>query len=631
MTAYVFDIECDNLYRDVTKIHCLSYTPVNELNVTTLYDYQDIIKFLNNAKCLIGHNIVAYDVPVLKKILGVSITAKLYDTLALSWVLEEDRPKHGLESYGADFNLPKLEIDDWQNLTKKQYTQRCERDVEINYKLWHQQIKYLKMLYAGDKSNLDRYLQYLTFKMHTAGMAEREGWYVDLDLITSSIATLEKEQQEKFTQLAEVMPIVPKYKTKTKPKVMYKKDGSLSAHGEKWLELVGDKDVDEYEVLDSMEPPNPNSDIQVKDWLFNLGWEPCTYKFVKDKKTGDERQIPQVRVKGVLTDSVLLLAEKEPAVKVLEGLTVVSHRLGFFKSLYENHEEYDTDVLGSTVHVGPLVRASVGGLTNTLRFKHSAPLANIPGVDSPWGKEIRGSLISRDGMVLCGADLVSLEATTKRHYIYPYDPDYADTLGVPGFDEHLDLALFAGYVTQQQVDDYQDGKDPGGKVKAIRKIFKMVNYSSVYGVGAAKLARQSGMSVDEAKKLLAAYWKRNWAVKKVSKSFKIKILAGQKWVFNPVSKFWYTLRHEKDVFSTVNQGTGAFIFDSWVARYTTKRPNILGQFHDESINQLPDQPEEKINHTSTLLWAINHLNSSLNLNVDLKIDIQYGYRYSEIH
>jgi hypothetical protein len=101
------------------------------------------------------------------------------------------------------------------------------------------------------------------------------------------------------------------------------------------------------------------------------------------------------------------------------------------------------------------------------------------------------------------------------------------------------------------------------------------------------------------------------------------------WVQNPVSKFWHSLRYEKDTFSTINQSTGAYCFDKWVAYYRIKRPNILGQFHDESINLVKKGDEDV--HSAALNWAIKKLNEDLKLNVDLGIDIQYGQKYSDVH
>jgi len=168
-------------------------------------------------------------------------------------------------------------------------------------------------------------------------------------------------------------------------------------------------------------------------------------------------------------------------------------------------------------------------------------------------------------------------------------------------------------------------------LKSLRKNYKVVNYSATYGVGAAKLSRETGMTVPEAKKLLDAYWQRNWSVAQFASDNlkKVKTVAGQMWIQNPVSKFWHTLRYEKDVFSTLNQSTGAYCFDKWLAYYLSVRPNIIGQFHDESINIVKKGDEEL--HKATLIAAMDKLNKELKLNVELGIDVQFGNKYSEIH
>jgi len=165
----------------------------------------------------------------------------------------------------------------------------------------------------------------------------------------------------------------------------------------------------------------------------------------------------------------------------------------------------------------------------------------------------------------------------------------------------------------------------------VRKKAKTTTYSATYGVGKAKLARTAGISEVEAKKLLEGFWKLNWAVEEFSKSLEVKTVGGQMWVKNPVSGFWYALRYEKDKFSTVNQSTGAYCFDTWVAYYLTKRPNIVGQFHDESVNRLIDTPEERQAHTEYLKWAIGKVNEKLKLNIDLDVDVQFGSTYAQIH
>ena len=207
---------------------------------------------------------------------------------------------------------------------------------------------------------------------------------------------------------------------------------------------------------------------------------------------------------------------------------------------------------------------------------------------------------------------------------------------MPGFDEHLDLAVKAGYLGSDDYDFYISSdedtvsdKTRFKSIKKIRKKFKPVNYSSVYGVGRVKLARTTGMSEQEAQLMLDAYWSRNWAVKAFAGDQEVKTVGGQMWVRNPVNKYWYTLRYEKDIFSTLNQGTGAYCFDQWVAYYLTQRPNIIGQFHDESINVVKKGEEKQ--HEHVLKWAIRKVNEKLKLNIDLDVDVQFGNRYSEIH
>ena len=613
----VFDVEANGLLDKATKIHCLSYTSDGK-DYKTIFDYSDMRDLILSQHGLVGHNIIRYDVPLIEKILGIKIKARLFDTLPMSWVLNLTRSKHGLESFGEDFGIPKPHINDWHNLTNEEYAHRCTEDVKINWCLWQDLLKRFMFLYKS-KSELDKFFRYLEFKMDCAASAEKVGWKLDVELAQKCVADLTKQKADKEAELISVMPKRKVTTKKSRPKNCFRKDGTASAHGQRWFDLLQENGLPlhfdgEVEVIKKWEDPNPNSTDQVKDWLYSLGWEPCTFKYDKNKETGEERKIPQVRKDGELTDSVKLIAETNPTVEVLEGLTVMQHRLGIFQGFIDCEQD-------------GYVRAEIDGLTNTLRFKHKKPLVNLPGVDRPWGKEIRGCLTAPTGYVLCGADMTSLEDTTKRHYMQPYDPDYVHEMSQKGFDPHLDLAKHAGEIRQSDIDAYNHGTKP--ELKALRKNYKVVNYSATYGVGAAKLSRTTGMSVPQSQALLDAYWNRNWSVKKFSEDQTIRQINGEMWVQNPVSGFWHSLRYEKDVFSTLNQSTGAYCFDKWVAYYRTRRPNIIGQFHDESINLVKEGEQNE--HSDALNWAIEKLNQELKLNVDLGIDIQYGQRYSDVH
>jgi DNA polymerase I-like protein with 3'-5' exonuclease and polymerase domains len=229
-------------------------------------------------------------------------------------------------------------------------------------------------------------------------------------------------------------------------------------------------------------------------------------------------------------------------------------------------------------------------------------------------------------MVLCGADMVSLEDTTKRHYMVPFDPEYVKEMCQEGFDPHLDLAAFAGAITREQVEQHKEGKI---NLKAIRSQYKAANYSCVYGVGKTKLARTLGISLKEAAKLIEDYWKRNFSVRKAVEKFEMKTVGPYMWVKNPVSGFWHNLRSEKDAFSTVNQSTGVYAFDTWL--YFVRKQGVVKrlEMHDEIGFYLPKGEEAK--YEALLKGAISKANDKLKLNVLLYIDVQFGRSYAETH
>lgn len=620
----IFDIETDGLLEEATKIHVLSWMDKNG-EVQHTHDQFMMAVLLTQAETLVGHNIIRFDIPVVEKLLGIKVKAKLVDTLALSWYLNHDRAKHGLGSYGEEYGVPKPKIDDWNNLTPEEYAHRCNEDVKINTRLWKDLSSQLEWLYP-DQTVRDNFVQYLSFKMDCAREQEALGWKLDVAKAQSHYDELQRLKEEKIEQLAEAMPKNKVYKKVEMPKRMTKADGSLTVYGERWHALLKagghpSTTVGPIQVLDKEERANPNSNDQVKAWLRSLGWEPATFKYafkqVYDEKTGltekVEYQIEQVRDGSELCESVKLLIDKHPTVGILDGLSVINHRLGIFKGFLDCHRD-------------GWLKAEIAGLTNTLRFKHYKPLVNLPGVDKPWGAEIRGCLTAPEGYTLCGADMTSLEDTTKRHYMQPIDPDYVAEMSREGFDPHLDLAKHAGAVTQEDIDRHNSGEV---SLKALRKNYKVVNYSATYGVGATKLSRTTGLSVSEAKKLLDAFWDRNHAITKLVNSMYPREKDGKKWLKNPVSGYYHSLRSDKDKFSTLNQSTGVFCFDNWVALCRRNGVQTIGQFHDEIIALVAEGQQEQTQQT--MEKAIETLNNKLKLNVPLGIDAQFGKNYAEIH
>lgn len=614
----VFDCETDGL--KPTKIHCLSARVNGKISSTTNYDKMRKL-LLRDDIILVAHNGIRYDGPALEKILGIKIAPKIVCSLALSWYLEPNRIRHGLAEWGEEFGVEKPPIDDWENLTPEEYMHRCSEDVKINTLLWERQWKQLLKLY-GSEEEAWRLIDYLSFKMWCAKEQEKNKWKLDVDFCTKSRDRLQAEADAKLVELREAMPKVAVKAKKTKPKKPFKQDGSLSATGAAWLELLKQhglpEDYDgEVEVVKEWKEPNPGSHDQIKSWLYDLGWIPTTFKYDRDKETGEVRQIPQVqqdKTKGPgLCSSVKKLYDKEPKLEVLDGLSILTHRISVLNGFLNNVDE------------DGYVEAQVQGFTNTLRFKHRV-VVNLPGVDKPYGADVRGCLVAPEGYELCGSDMSSLEDRTKQHYMWDYDPDYVREMMTPDFDPHLDLAVFAGELTKLQADMHKAKKEDHG---GARKIYKGVNYACVYGAGGPRVAIAAGVSEARGYALVEAYWKRNWSVRSIAEDQIVKTCNGTKWLYNPVSKLWYSLRHEKDRFSTLNQGTGVFCFDTWVKHVSHNGPPMLAQMHDEVVLLIKKGKRDKCE--VHLKRAIKLTNDELKLNRELDCSVDFGASYADIH
>lgn len=464
---YVIDCEGDGL--TPTKIYCLSVCDPKTGKVHTATTYDQMRRFFEKASVIVGHNISRFDVPVFERLLGIKINCKIVDTLVLSWYLYPQRaPKtHGLAYWGEEFGVPKPKIEDWFDLPLEDYIHRCEEDVKINTKLWRKQLQYLLNIY-GSKEKLWRFLDYLQKKMYCTRLQEESRWKLDVSFVNEALDKLEKIKQEKFLSLQKAMPKVPILFVKSKPKRFVNKDGTFSKLGQEWIALLTEKGLppdheEDVTLIKGYEDGNPNSTDQLKDWLNSFGWKPQTFKYVKDKETGETRAIPQINQehgKGICP-SIIDLYDQEPNLEYIDGLGVVSHRISILKGFLDDVSE------------DGFVTARIAGLTNTLRFKHSE-LVNLPKVEKAYGEYIRGSLVSREGKILCGSDMASLEDRIKQSFIYPLDPDYVESMNKEDFDPHLIIAVLAGMLTQEQSDAYKAGEK---KWKPVRDIAKNGNYA----------------------------------------------------------------------------------------------------------------------------------------------------------
>lgn len=652
MIVTVFDIETDGLLEEVTKIHCLCYQKLHKSEVIetgTITEPNEIKNFIESQECLAGHNIINYDIPVLEKLLNISLPkeTKIIDTLGLSWYLfpyttkeEEDsfnikkvlRKSFGLDAFGEEYGIPKPKIEDWNNFSLEEYIHRCTEDVKINTMLWLDIRKYLIELY-GNSVDIFRIINYIRFKLECQREQYIEKCYIDYDKACKYLAELEEKIQDKIKILSSKMPKNIKYKTIQKPKKYFNKDGSISKIGQRYIDILKEKRLplttESVEIVVHEEVGNPNSNIQLKNWLFNLGWKPTIEEESISKATGNVSLVPKISKNGKLCDDLIRLSKDHEELEHLTDLFLLRHRKSIFETFVEKGNK-------------GYVVAGFQGFTSTMRFKHTKPITNLPKVDRPYGKEIRSLItVPNENYILCGSDMSALEDTTKQHFMYFYDPDYVNQMRVPGFDPHLDIAVFAGLMTKEESDYFKELKkkdyseytvEESEKFKELnskRNQAKTVNFAGIYGAGAEKISKTLKCDFEFAKKLHKAYWDRNISVKWTARDMTTKMVRNQLWVYNPVSKFWLILREEKDIFSAINQNSGVYCFDTLLRNIRNQGLKISLQYHDEIAIRLLKEDKQKV--IDILDKAIEMTNEQLKLNVPLKISKDFGNNYAEVH
>jgi hypothetical protein len=166
----IFDIETNGLYDDVTHIHCIG---IHDLDAKETYVFNDQgnaqpitkgVQLLEDADSIIGHNIVGYDIPVIRKLYPwFTPSGTVMDTLVLSRIYHADVLKtdqtrkwkhmplqlygrHSLESYGyrlGEYKGSFGKTTDWKDWSQEMQDYMLQ-DVNVTKKLWsHFQQKFL--------------------------------------------------------------------------------------------------------------------------------------------------------------------------------------------------------------------------------------------------------------------------------------------------------------------------------------------------------------------------------------------------------------------------------------------------------------------------------------------------------
>ena len=498
MKILTFDIETDGLLHECTQVYLLIAQDVSTGTVYTFTDHDDRYPslsdgfgYLNMADALVGHNILGFDLPALKKIYGWRPLAKvkLYDTWIMSQVCSFRRShKQGLAGWGEKFGYPKLEFDDFTKYSDEM-RKYCQRDVELNTKVYkhlcHETsiIKQRNPLFSKGLEIEHRATQ------ANAIMAE-QGWRFDLEgaqrvlkELTEKMKVIEDEIEPSLPEITRKIDAEPK-----EPK--YTKAGDYTAATARMLSEHFDREVRPTEARLSNPPIKPGECFQrvrvekatlgsmesVKEYLFSLGWKPDDYnvkkingRWIKQSPKLTTTSLEKLGEIGLKIDKYYTYRNRK---SVLEG--------------WMDHAALDGRLRGNMWVQG----------TPTFRVRHEV-ITNLPGVDVPYGRELRSLFLPEEGHVLVGADSSGNQARALAHY---------------AADADLTAQILDG-------DFHQFNADIVG---CDRKTAKNWLYAYLYGAGDAKLGQILTGKSDAArgKKSRETYGNRIPGLKKLNENLK---------------------------------------------------------------------------------------------------------------
>lgn len=398
----VWDIESDAI--EATKIHCIV---AQDVDTKKIYKWRpDQIElglaFIDKADVHIGHNLIGYDMCVVKELYGYDFfNKKIYDTWLMSMVLNYNRGhKHGLGGWGEHLGYSKLDFSDFKNYSEEMLTY-CVRDVELNTKVYEILIQEFKDQ-ASKKPMLAKGLR----AEHDAAVFEAQcrmkGWVFNVDAAETldEIMAIELRQIERrvHPKLPEMTIMVDKEPKKAK----YNKNGDFNAVTKRLLaEYLGHEPKvenwdpeEEFQRSYNTQVTLGNLD-EVKEYLFSIGWKPDDWNY---KKVGYEFHKTSPKL---TTTSLELLGDIG---KDIDRYYTTRSRRSILQGWLK---ETKKDRLSG--------RAWVIG-TPTFRCRHEV-ITNLPSVDAAWGKEMRSLFTCEDGYKVVGADSAGNQFRALCHYI----------------------------------------------------------------------------------------------------------------------------------------------------------------------------------------------------------------------
>ena len=372
----------------------------------------DFRKLFDEAKELIGHNIIQYDLPVLLKVLGWAPNKKtiIRDTLIMSQLLDYNRfkGKHNLAVWGEYLGVKKPEHEDWLNFSEDML-HRCREDVRINEKVYRLLARELtdKLKTIANPDYMKKSLRVEHQLAQFQAEATREGWVFDM----KTAKQLEFEMEAELDNIRKkIEPKMP-YRIKvmdSEPKLPeYKKNGEYMARTVAHFNVEGPCRVEAadaktteplcgpYQRIKFLEPDLGSMDY-VKEYLYSIGWEPLDWNWERKGKEFVKKS-PKL-----CEESLSVLGEDG---QLLNTFYTTRSRLGILQGWIANTDE-DGRLRGDMFTIA----------TPTGRARHKI-VVNVPSPKASWGKEMRALFGCPKGYKVVGADSSGNQFRALCHYI----------------------------------------------------------------------------------------------------------------------------------------------------------------------------------------------------------------------
>ena len=570
----VFDIETDDL--DATKVWCIV---AKEVDGTTYKfgpdELEDGLDLLRSAKTLIGHNIIGFDLPILKKLFNFTYSGKIIDTLVMSRLYNPIRENgHSLKTWGYRLGVPKQEQPEFDNYTP-QMLDYCVQDVVLNEAVY----KFLQKEGMGfSKQSFD--LEQLTAAIICE--QEKTGFYFDSKQAMTLLAELKQKMADVEDEVQKTFK--PKWVDDKLVTPYIKKDGELSKRGltdDEYATILTSNNHEPF-MRKKLVEFNLGSRKQIGEYLIDFGWKP-----VRFTPTGQP----------IVDEGTLKKIEHITEAKLIANFLLYQKRIAQVSSWID--ELKDDRVHGRVIPNG----------TITGRMTHRGPnMAQVPNIHSPYGKECRSCWTVPENYKLVGIDASGLELRMLAHYMN--DIDYIEE--VINGDIHSTNQQLAGLKTRDQA--------------------KTFIYALVYGAGDAKIGSIINGDIKKGKALKQRFFANLPALKKLRD--RVQQAANRGFLKGIDGRRIY-VRSPHAALNTLLQGSGAIVMkQAMINLYQLIKLNTLdacfvANIHDEWQLQVKESQADCVGRLG--VESIEKVTEQFNMRCDLTGEYKIGGNWSETH